>query len=506
MTAKDNQPILVGAGQHTWRDIDFTRTPTDALEVAARQALDDCHCSAIEQAIDALVNVRFVADTNPGAGALFPRRPAAEVARRLGIENPALYLGPIGGNTPQYLVNHFARMLMTGEHRAVLLSGAELMATFFAALKQGGDIAHWADPGQAEPTAIGEERDGLTAQELAHGLYEPINTYPLFENALRHHLGHDLSRHSADIAELSSRMSAVAADNAHAWRQDAYTAEEIATVARNNRYVGYPYTRRMNALLEVDMAAAIVMTTVGTARALGIPEEQWIYYRGGVDLHDIWYPSERPELHSSPAIKLGWETLTANSGLGLDDITHFDIYSCFPSAVEIGCHAIGLSPLDARNVTVTGGLPYFGGPGNNYSLHAIAQMTESLRSTPDGNGLVTANGLYLTKHSLGLYSKLPGDELPEAVTPAALQESIERGPRVKVANNPEGEAIVETYTVAFDRDGPRQGILVARNAAGERIIANSKNDPTTLEQLLETDPIGQRGRIHIDGDLSIMEL
>jgi acetyl-CoA C-acetyltransferase len=504
MPCNDNTPVIIGAAQRTWREPDFDRTPAEALYEVCAAATDDAGGEKIRSAIDALVSVRFIADTTPAAGALFPRNPCKDVAERLGIKNPELYLGAIGGNTPQYLVNRMVEKVCSGEHAVALLTGAEFMASFFSALKGVGDISKWAGEPTDEPPTLGEERDGLNEQEKLHGLYEPINTYPLFEMSLAHHMQLGRSEHDNLIAEISARMSAVAAGNEYAWRQEAQSAETIGTVAPKNRYIGYPYTRSMNAVLEVDMGAAVIITTVGKARELGVPEEQWIYYRGGVDVNDIWYPSERENFYSSPAIKLGWENLSQSAGVGLEDLSHFDIYSCFPSAVQISCNAIGLSPLDERNVTVTGGLPYFGGPGNNYSLHAIAQMVSDLRSN-SGTGLVTANGLYLTKHSLGLYSSEAPTAAPLPLASGPLQEQIESGPRVTPAAQPEGSASVETYTVAFDREGPKKGIVVARNAQGERIIANSSSDEDTLKAMVDKNPIGQQGNITTREGINIFE-
>ena len=506
MQIPDHHPVIVGTGQRTWRDSDVGRTPVDALHEAAAAAIADCGGKGVADAIETLATVRFIADTRPDTAALFPRNPGAEIARRLGLADPALFIGAIGGNTPQYLVNHFASGLARGEYGAVLLTGGELMATLFAALRSGGDLGAWAGDDTEEPPTVGAERDGLSAMEERHGLYQPINTYPLFENSLRHHLGLDETAHGALLADISSRMSAVAAANPNAWRQEALSAGEIATVGPRNRYIGYPYTRAMNALLEVDMSAAVVMTTAGRARQLGIDPERWIYLRGGVDLNDIWYPSERRDLHSSPAIELAWQHLSKGSGLGIGDLSHFDIYSCFPSAVQIGCAALGLSPLDPRGVTVTGGLPFFGGPGNNYSLHAIAQMIDTLRAGSGGAGLVTAVGLYMTKHSLGLYATEPGEPLAAFIDSDPLQAAIESGPRVAVAADASGPATVETWTVAFDRNGPRQGILVARNADGERLVANTADDAASLEALLTEDPIGHSGRVRVEDGRNIIEL
>jgi acetyl-CoA C-acetyltransferase len=505
MHTPDNTPILIGTGQHTWRDADASRTPVDALHAAASLAFADTGSARLAGAIDAIAMVRFIADTTPGVGALFPRNPGGALAQRLGITTPALYQGTIGGNTPQYLVNHFAGKLARGEHGVVLLAGAETLATLFSVLRSGEDISAWADAG-TEPPTLGVEREGHTAIELAHGLYEPINTYPLFENSLRHHLGISQEQHIARMAELISRMSRVAADNPHAWRPQFQTAEQVSTVATNNRYIGYPYTRAMNPILEVDMAAAVVMTTVGRARELGIDETKWVYLRAGADVNDIWYVSERPVLHASPAINLAWKSVSAQTGIALDEIAHFDIYSCFPSAVHIACNEIGLDPLDARGVTVTGGLPCFGGPGNNYSLHGIVQMVDTLRSGAGGHGLVTANGMYLTKHSMGIYSTEAPTEAWRDAKSASLQQQIDAAPRLSVAADPTGKATVETYTVSFGRSGPKRGIVIARNANGERVIANTAADEATLQQLMSQDPIGHSGSVTVQDGINILEL
>jgi acetyl-CoA C-acetyltransferase len=301
-------------------------------------------------------------------------------------------------------------------------------------------------------------------------------------------------------------MSSVAAGNPHAWRPHFQSAQQISTVAKNNRYIGYPYTRAMNPILEVDMAAAVIMTTVGVARELGIDPSRWIYLRGGADVNDIWYVSERPSLHESPAIRSAWHSVSTRTGIALNEISHFDIYSCFPSAVQVACNEIGLSPLDARGVTVTGGLPCFGGPGNNYSLHAIAQMIDVLRAAGSGHGLVTANGLYLTKHSLGLYSTEPPTQRWQEHDNSALQDAVDAAPRLSVAAKPAGRATIETWTVGFGREGPKRGIVLARNAAGERIVANTPDDPASLQHLLTQDPIGCVGNVHIRDGVNILEL
>ena len=140
------------------------------------------------------------------------------------------------------------------------------MNTFLSALRSGGDISNWAGEATADPTLLGEERDGVNALERAHGFYEPVNTYPVFENALQHHLGRSREEQQAMMAQICAGMSDVAAENPLAWKPSSRTAGDIGQATEKNRYIGYPYTKAMNAILMVDMAAAIVMTTAGKAK------------------------------------------------------------------------------------------------------------------------------------------------------------------------------------------------------------------------------------------------
>src|SRR5690606_18969108 len=110
-------------------------------------------------------------------------------------------------------------------------------------------------------------------------------------------------------------------------------------------------------------------------------------------------------------------------------IDFFDLYSCFASAVQIGCAELGLSEDDPRGLTVTGGLPYFGGPGNNYVTHSISEMMRRLRANPGKFGMVTANGNYVTKHSFGIYSTEPVQGTWQRENPATLQAELDRQPK-----------------------------------------------------------------------------
>src|SRR5262245_12189980 len=421
--------------------------------------------------------------------------PPAALAERLGTRPAQQRYTTVGGNTPQWLVNETAVEIAAGRVRLALLAGAEAVRTVLRARKARHQLA-WTSGGDSSLTMIGDARDGTNEHEVAHGLMLPTQIYPLFENALRARAGRALADHQRMLGRLCAGLSAVAAKNPHAWFPQARRADEIATVSPSNRMIGFPYPKLMNAIIEVDQAAAVLMTSVAEARALGIPRERWVHLRGTGQAHDRWFVSDRLDYVSSPAIReAGRQALTA-AGVTIDRVAHLDIYSCFPAAVQIGRHALGIAPDDPRPLTVTGGLPYFGGPGNNYSMHAIAEMVARLRATPGSLGLVTALGWYLTKHAVGVYSTAPGDGPFTREDPAPRQAVLDAGAAPEVVREPSGVGSVETYTVLYDRDGaPMRGVVIGRLDDGRRFLAGTPDDRVVLEGLVAREAVGLRGRV-----------
>jgi acetyl-CoA C-acetyltransferase len=252
----------------------------------------------------------------------------------------------------------------------------------------------------------------------------------------------------------------------------------------------------MNSNAFVDQAAAFIMTSVEQAQKLGIPQDRWVFLHGCADGADTWVVSERTTLHRSAAIRGCASRTLAMAGKTLEDIAFFDLYSCFPSAVQIGCREIGLAEDDPRGLTVTGGLPYFGGPGNNYVSHSIAEMMNRLRAAPGTFGLVTGNGSYVTKHSAGLYSTTPVAGAWKREDPHALQAELDALPSVPVNTNPEGASKIETYTVAFDKERPVKGFVFGRlSDTGQRFVANTPSDDATLQDLVTREQLGRPGTV-----------
>jgi acetyl-CoA C-acetyltransferase len=307
-----------------------------------------------------------------------------------------------------------------------------------------------------------------------------------------------VDEHQEKVARLWARFSEVGATNPHAWTPVARSADEIRTVTAENRMIGFPYPKYMNSNLSTDQAAAVIVCSVEAARALGVAEDRWVFPWAGADANDHWWVSERADLHSSPAIAACGRTVFDLAGRGVDDLAHVDLYSCFPSAVQIGAAELGLS-LD-RPLTVTGGLCFAGGPGNNYVTHSIASMTDTLRANPGTLGLVTALGWYVTKHSMGLYSTEPP---PGAYRTESPQATVDALPRRDYTADYEGPVTVESFTVMHERDGsPSLGIVACLLPDGRRAWGNVR-EPAALTSLMADDPIGAKAQRLSDGILEV---
>ena len=493
--ARDRMPILVGVGQITEKTpgLEGLSSPVDLMVQATEAALADAHLSkAVLEQVDTLVVVRSFRESTPNS-------PEA-LAKRLGASNAAQWLMPNGGNGPQYLVNRFAEAIAEGRCELALFSGAEAIDNGRKLLK-AGVTPPWEEPTDRKPAYLVDEKKMSNAIEDAHGLMIPATAYPLYENALRGHYGHSIAEHQQVMGALFSRFSEVAAKHPHAWFPVARSAEEIATATPSNRYVGWPYTKFMNAMNQINQAASLLMTSVGKARALGIPEDRWLYLHGCADTSELWYVLDRENYHSSVGIRTLAEETYAMAGRDASGIDHIDIYSCFPSAVQIARDEFGIAKDDPRPLTITGGLPFHGGAGNNYVMNSIASMADTLRAAPGTYGLVTANGGYLTKHSAGIYSTEPpaparGDVPWVRKDPASYQGRIEATAHPRVEAAPEGAATVETYTVTFGREGtPEVGIVVGRLEDGARFCAHVPQDPALLTAMTEEDFLGAAGAV-----------
>jgi len=485
-------PVVVGAGQVTNREEDPARAPNpfDLMEDAARQAVADISspgspgASGAGSVLSDLTHLFMVHSLSLRHG-----DPAHELARRLGAQRAEARCSGMGGSIPQWLVNRAAELVAAGSRPRVLIVGAEALATRRRARKQGIELDWPSSEGWPHTWPPLEPDLGVHPVERQHGLVQATTMYALVESAVAHRAGQDPATHAAAIGDLMARFNAVAANNPVSWFPTRRDANQIMTVTSDNRMIYFPYPKYVNAVMDVDMAAAVILTDAATARSWGVAADEVAYLGGWADAHDIWYVSERPVLERSPALAECARRALDSADITMADVEGLDLYACFPSSVEVARDSFGIADDDPRALTLTGGLPYHGGPGSNYVTHSIANTLHWLREGHGEHALVHGNGYYLTKHSIGVYSRRAPHEVPRP--PEKLQEYVDDladALMVEQSAEDRSSATLVAYTAPFDREHGPQAAIGLVDVGGRRTVALA--DDVLTADLLEHDGVG----------------
>ncbi len=480
-----NTPVIIGAAQITQQKDE--RIPLDPLNLVAKA----CKNALIISEADSLKEIIDTIYMSTISSWIYEDAPG-KLSQLLGIKPVQYYTAPISGNTPQLLVNKAAKAISLGESKAILIAGGEASYSKYRANKDK-IILDWPKP---PPEATNKARKAiifyLSKFENSYKLTNPPYIYALIETALRAASGRSLKEHSVHIGKRYECFSSIASQNPYAWIQNKFSAEEIITPSSDNRIVCHPYTKRMVANLYVDQAAAIIMTNENTAQNLGIDRKFWVYLMGGADLHNIFYMTQRPQLYDSPAIRKASQLALKQADLKLEDIDAFDLYSCFPCMVEIARQEIGIPDDDQRDLTITGGLSFFGGPFSSYSMHPIVSAIELIQRNPKMKIMILANGGYNTSESIGIYGNRPPaigwkeneyDDIQQKINAKILPEPIEK------AN---GDLTIEAYSIIYNRKGfPEVGVVMGKLESGERTFALLPSDSKTLLELEKEELVGK---------------
>ncbi|RYN94191.1 hypothetical protein AA0119_g9300 [Alternaria tenuissima] len=497
-----NIPVIIGVGDIKNRSTAVTdaKEPATLMLEAIQKAISDTSSTSntdLQSAIDSVDVVKTWTWPYPDLPGL--------LAEKLGIEQKLKWkrYSEHGGDKPGKLLDEAAKRIAKGECKVAIVTGGEALASLSAcAAAKKLPPPGWTAPSEAvdsvfTPTGrdLGNSAVSSLWQTLSstdscedlgaiHRIGAPIHVYPLYENAFRAHRGQTPKANHQESAKLYAEFSEVAKNNEYAWNYGSSSSEEeIGTVGKRNRMICHPYPLLMNAFNTVNLASAIILTSTSFAKELGVSESKWIYPLGGAgtkDADEFW---KRPNFYSSPSIARSIDASLKVSGVSKEEMDIVDIYSCFPIVPKIAAQHLGLPVVGGdKPLTILGGLTSFGGAGNNYSMHALTEMTRQLRDGKGRRGLVLCNGGVLSYQYVVILSKEPRKE-GAYPTENPLPPQITDVPAPELASNAEGEAVVETYTVEFNRDGsPLRGHIIGRlKNSNRRFLANHADDTTMLQ-------------------------
>lgn len=489
----DNTPIIIGVGQASERVGEPNYEALSYMDLGGRAlaaAIGNAGATGdLASEIDTLAAIRAFEMSRPGKEPPFggPDNIPGALAKRVNAQPARLILSPTGGQTNQQYVGEFATDIAAGDSQCAVIVGSEVISTALA-LAAKGEKPDWSEQIGGEFEDRGFGLGGMMEMQLfAHGATGAIPLYAIAENARRAKLGKSLNEYRHDIGELFEPFTKVAAANPHSAAPVERSAEELATVTDRNRIVAEPYTRMTVARDQVNQAAAIIIASAGLARKLGVPEERWVHIHSVTAATELML-SARPDLSGNPASIASVEAALDRSGKGIDDMQFLDFYSCFAIPVFNQCDHFGLAVDDPRGLTLTGGLPFFGGAGNNYSAHAICEAVERVRGNRGSYALVGANGGWMSKYATGIYSTEPADW--------SANDRFEKLPMadngVPCSDAPFDSATVESYTINYSKTGS-DAVFIGRNSAGVRVCGNADlADEATRTAFEGGEPFGAK--------------
>ncbi len=487
-------PVIVGVGQVANKDPDRIVHPVELIVEAARSAFADAGTDLRD---------RIGAVYSAPLSVFSEARGADLVAEQLGFGVGQRHQSSYSGAGPQHHLGHAASEIAAGRLDAALIVGGIADSSVRAARSRGIEPP-------SPPTSVwsqGSEGVGsdLTrvlgtwhrpySAEGAAGAQMPSSYFAVLASALAAAAGHDADAHRGWYGELLAPFTAVAASRPEvAWFPQFRPATEIATPTDDNRFVAEPFTKLMCSFPTIDLAAAVLVTSVEVADRLGVQAAARVFPWASASAREHGPPSERRAMHHPEAYALAAASACESAGISPGDIGAFDLYSCFPAAVEIGMAAFDIEPDDPRPLTLTGGLPYFGGPGASYALHGIACAVERCRTTNEVVA-VGALGGFVDDFGVGLYSRA------EPRRAFASVDSL-RPPASDVVIAHTGDEVAEVIaaTVLHDRDaGPVAAPVVVRLADGSRLGARAA-DPALAAEVSGQTLVGRHVRVRPAGN------
>jgi acetyl-CoA C-acetyltransferase len=488
MTVDPRTPCVIGVAQQTWHltEQEWSPEPLEMQAEVVAAALSDARAAGdLAAAVDGLDVVYCMTWAYDD--------PAARLAARVGLSPARLDYSGIGGTVPQQRLAAAAQRMREGASEVEVVVGAEALDTT-RRMRKAGVEPEWSFL-HPDPPPFPFEAPFHPA-EMAHEVYQAWLTFAVRDVARRAARGTPPEAHRRGLGDLLAPFTEVAAENPHAWFPTARTAEELVTVTPGNRMVGYPYTKEMVAIMDVDMSAAVVLATWAAADRLGVPTERRVPLRSFAYATDPVYLAEHPDLAASPSMAYASSAALAAAGCDADDLTYLDLYSCFASSVDFARDALGLDAADPRGFTVTGGLPFAGGPASNYMTHAVCSIVERLRDDPGSLGLVSGVGMHMTKHGFAVYGGDP------AVPAQPVEGAAPVVTPVPIAEHRRGPATVAAYSVVHDRDGSASwGLAVCDVADGTRTYGRC-DDVDLLSAWEAEEWVGRAVVLEPDGEVN----
>ena len=477
-----NRPVLIGIGslqqKGSFHEVDEALI---LMEKATLSAIEDTENSSI---------VNYIDEVQIPKGFWAYRDPGKWIAEKHGFSHAKTSVTKIGV-LQQNLINSACNKIINGDIRASLIVGGEARHKIIQALKEGlifEEMELTVNPDSyvkaKEDLYIPEEIDALGMMAVGY--------YAIIESAMRFKHKRSIEDHELFLGNYYQRFSQIAKDNPHAWNQNTFTAEEIRNPSAKNQRIAYPYNKLHNSSWNVNQASALILCNEELADTLNIPENKRVYPLVSSETNHMIAVIQRPDITKPVGLDLAAKYLVETAKSYDVHPSLFELYSCFPVAVQLFAEALNVS--DETDKTITGGMPFAGGPLNNYMLHATAQMLEKIRSAPTEIGLVTGVSGMMTKQALAIWGKEP---LMDFCSKDVSEEAARMEKPVAMSQSKDGEARVLGCTALFEKNEGVKAVFYAEDSNQHRKVITSM-DKDIIQNIGEEEWVGKT--IHFKND------
>lgn len=466
-------PIIVGIGIKSQKESDPTLADTavQLMIAAVKTAAEDAGSSKLLEECDTIMVPH---------GLWSYSDPARLIAREVGAHKSSTLLAEVGV-LQTTLLGEAAKRIANKEAEVVVVTGGEARYRSLMGEINGLELDDTAQENEAPDELLKPQADMWLKAESNAGLGMPVGYYAILEIARRHALDQNVEEHRDYLGNLYSHFADIAMKNPHAWKQEAVTADEIRNPSGKNTMLAFPYTKKHNTSWNVDQSSALIFCSVEKAEALNIPRSQWIFPRAIVESNHMNCVSQNADLSRSIGADIAAQRTLEAACMKVSDLDYIDLYSCFPIAVQSYADALHVEPT--QEYTFTGGMPFAGGPLNNYVLQSTCRLVELLRAKPDSSGLVSAVSGMLTKQAFGILSTLP----PESgfVFDDVTEQVAEKNPPLEVLESYIGDATIASYTVLYERGTPWRLAAICDTPHRQRVVAVNEEQDIMARAMIE---------------------
>ncbi len=471
-----NRPVLVGIGslqqKGSFAELDEALI---LMEKVTLDAIEDTQAPAIKNYIDEIQIPK---------GYWAYRDPGKWIAEKHGFSKAKTSVTKIGV-LQQNLINSACKKIINGEIRASLIVGGEARFKKIQALKEGLDFEEMQLT--VNPDHYVKAKDDLYVPEEIEALgMMAVGYYAVMESALRYKNKRTIKEHETYLGDMYARFSQIAAKNPHAWNQKVFTSDEIQHPSIKNQRIAYPYNKLHNSSWNVNQASALIITSEEVANKLNIPNSQRVYPLISSETNHMIGVIQRPDITDPAGLQLAANFLLEKAVENNITPSLYELYSCFPLAVQLFSESLQV-PENIEK-TITGGMPFAGGPLNNYMLHATAQMLIKIREQTTEVGLITGVSGMMTKQALAIWAK---DPLMNFISKDVSKDAAALEMPVPMSDLMKGEAMVIGCATLYEKLNAIKAVFYAEDSQGHRLVLTS-NEEKIIKQVEEKECVGKK--------------